>query len=617
MKTLLKFLTLGLVALALSACVGMPGSAPWSDSAANRLELGSGVVVAFVEGLTPEMPGRVAYITHVASGSQAILDSEGKVVQRHDGRADGASRLDTVLSDGAAVAFVMQRLTNGGDVSPRPHTISWVPLMQFGGIQYLREWHSTGEEILLGERDLAAEDLGPELYRVAFRGNGYAGPYYLYQDGDATFLNPGTPVYAVKGYSPEFRLGTLEDGRPILYEADTNPFAKTGEDLLDIRGKVTAIDILNDDNEMTILGTMDDEKAVERFVETVLGSPVNQSNRDNDGPRYFLGIRLVDGTSVVRAFWLETGDLSRGIRTDPVVTLSVWWEIPNEHLPVGTDGGPRISERLAVRLGLAYLSFSAPELDVTGKPHSPTVRLMRRSEFDATQGGSHGTMLPDPLVWVVEARGSWRTGGITPEEAREDLSVGLVAFDADTGSMYGWSHRNEPLLERSDIPSDAFEPKDGDSEVVAAVEGKDVTRGDIRRQYRPTLKDALEPIDGDTTVVATVQGKDVTRGDIRRWAEFQLMIDSSMTRDEATHKTIAVVIDGFIRQAEVERRQLSPIREEAEDYMRQHREACLGEHGAECREGVALLGFDANSDEYWEKIALPQYGKALGEIRAC
>ena len=488
MKTLLKFLTLGLVALALMGCGGMPGPTPWSDSAANRLELGSGVVVAFVEGLTPEMPEKVAYITHVASGSQAILDSEGKVVQRHDGRADGASRLDTVLSDGAAVAFVMQRLTNGGDVSPRPHTISWVPLMQFGGIQYLREWHSTGEEILPGERDLAAEDLGPELYRVAFRGNGYAGPYYLYQDGDATFLNPGTPVYAVKGYSPEFRLGTSEDGRPILYEADTNPFAKTGGDLLDIRGKVTTIDILNDDHPMTVAGTIDDEQAVEGFVETVLEAPVNQSSRDHDGPRYFLGFRLADGTSVVRSFWLETGELSRGIMTDPVVTLSVWWEIPNEHLPVGTDGGPRISERLAVRLGLAYLSFSAPELDVTGKPHSPTTRLMRRSEFDATQGGSHGTMLPDPLVWVVEARGSWRTGGITPEEAREDLSVGLVAFDADTGSMYGWSHRNEPLLERSDIPSDAFEPKDGDSEVVAAVEGKDVTRGDIRRQYRPTLK---------------------------------------------------------------------------------------------------------------------------------
>ena len=615
MKSLLNAVSLGLVVIALSACGGTPGPTPWSDSAANRLELGSGVVVTFVEGLTPEMPGRVAYITHVASGAQAILDSEGKVVQRHDGRADGASRLDTVLSDGATVAIVMQCLTNGGDLSPRPHTIGWVPLMQFGGIQYVKKWHSTGEGNLRDDRDLAVEDLGPELYRVAYRGSGYAGPYYRYQDGDSTHLNPGTQVFEVRGYSPKFRLGTLEEGRPTIYEADTNPSAKTGEDLLDIRGKVTAIDILNDDDAMTILGTIDGEHSIEKFVALVLDAPVDQSSRDHDGPRYFLGFRLVDGTSVVRAFWLASGELSRGIVTDPVVTLSVWWELPNEHPRVGTDGGPRISERLAGRLGLAYLSFNAPELNVTGKPHSPTVRLMRRHEFVAMQGGSPGTMLPDPLVWVVEARGSWRTGGITPEEAREDLSVGLVAFDADTGSTYGASYRNEPLLERSDNRSDAFEPTDGDSEVVATVEGKDVTRGDIRRQDRPTLKDALEPKDGDTTVVATVEGKDVTRGDIRRWAEFWMMTDGSMTRDTAVEKSIVAVIDEFITEAEINRRQLTPTREEGEDYMRQHREACLGEHGAECREALARLGFDPNGDEYWENIAFPEYGKALGEIK--
>ena len=579
-KLLLKSVMLGLALLALSACGGMPAPTPWSDSAANRLELGSGVVVTFVEGLTPEMPGRVAYITHVASGSQAILDSEGKVVQRHDGRADGASRLDTVLGNGAAVALVMQRLTNGGDVSPRPHTIGWVPFAQFGSIRYVRTWHSTGEGNLRDEPDLAAEDLGPELYRVAFRGSGYAGPYYRYQDGDATHLNPGTPVHAVKGYSPEFRLGTLEDGRPTLYEADTNPSAITGEDLLDIRGKVKAVDVLDDDDAMTILGTMDDEGTIERFVASVLEAPVDQSSRDHDGPRYFLGIRLADGTSVVRAFWLETGELSRGIMTDPVVTLSVWLEIPDEHRPVGTDGGPRISERLAGRMGLAYLSFNVPELVVTGKPHSPTVRLMRRHEFDAMQGASAWTRLPDPLVWVVEARGSWREGGITPEEARRNLSVGLVAFDADTGSMYGASYRNEPLLERSENPSDAFQPNDGDSGVVA-----------------------------------TVEGKDVTSGDVRRWAAFWMEMDSSLTSDDATHKTIVHVIDSFIEQAEVERRQLTPTREEAADYMRRHREPCLGEHGAGCREGVARLGFDPNSDEYWENIALPEYGKALGEIK--
>ena len=615
MKSLLNAVSLGLVVIALSACGGMPGPVPWSAAAANRLELGSGVVAAFVEGLSPEMPGRVAYITHVASGSQAILDSEGRVVHRHDGRSDGASRLDTVLSDGATVALVMQRLTNGGDLSPRPHTILWVPLMQFGGIQYVRKWNSTREGNLPDDRDLAVEDLGPELYRVAYRGSGYAGPFYRYQDGDSTHLNPGTQVFEVKGYSPQFRLGTLEEGRPTLYEADTNPSAKTGEDLLDIRGKVTAIDVLNDDNEMTILGTMDDKKAVERFVEMALEAPVDQQNRGHDGPRYFLGIRLVDGTSVVRAFWLETEEISRGIMTDPVVTLSVWREIPDEHRPVGMDGGPRISERLAGRLGLAHLSFNYPGLNVTGKPHSPTARLMRRSEFDAMQVGSSSPSIPDTLVWVVEARGSWRTAGITPERARKDFSIGSVAFDADTGSRYGTSHRNEPLLERGDNPSDAPESKDGNSELPAAVEGEDVTGGDIGGQERPTLKDALDPVDGDTTVVATVQGKDVTRGDIRRSAEFWMMMDGSMTRNEAVEKSIVAVIDEFIEQAEVERRQLTPTREEAEEYMSIHRGNCMGEHGAECRAHVERLGFDPYSDAYWENIGLPEYGKALGEIK--
>ena len=259
-------------------------------------------------------------------------------------------------------------------------------------------------------------------------------------------------MYEVKGYSPEFRLAMLKQGRATLYEADTNPHAKTGGDLLDIGGKVTAIDILNDDDEMTVLGTIVDEHTIERFVGMVLEAPVNQKGRDHDGPRYFLGIRLADGTSVVRSFWLETGELSRGIMTDPVVTLSVGWIIPNEHLQVGADGGPRISERLARRLGLAYLSFNWPELEATGKPHSPTARLMRESEFEAMQGGSTGLTVPGPLLWVVEAQGSWRTGGITPEEARRNFSVGLIAFNADTGSTHGRLHRNEPLLERSSTP---------------------------------------------------------------------------------------------------------------------------------------------------------------------
>ena len=86
-----------------------------------------------------------------------------------------------------------------------------------------------------------------------------------------------------------------------------------------------------------MLGTIDEEPVVEQLVGSVLESPVDQRNQDHNGPRYLLGIRLVDGTSTVRAFWLESGELSRGIMTDPVVTLSVWQALPGR-APDGGDG---------------------------------------------------------------------------------------------------------------------------------------------------------------------------------------------------------------------------------------------------------------------------------------
>ena len=430
----------------------LPGSiTPVPASERYRLDLGAGVVVAFVEGLSPESPDKVAYVTHVPSGSQAVLDRAGRITDRHDGRGDGLGHLDAVLADAAAMERIMEVLQSGESLRPHQTAADWVPSIRFGGVTYLAYWMLAGSRSTEEERALTVEDLGPELYRVAFRRVG-VGASYRYQDGDATYLDPGTPVYGVKGYAPEFRLGTLVGDSVTLFEADTNPLAKIGEDLLDLRGKVTTIDILSEEDATTVLGTLDEEPYIEHFVEMVLGSPVDQGNRDHDGAPYFLGFRLADGTSVVRAFWLESGELSRGIMTDPVVTLFVWSELGKEHRPVASEDGPRISERLAARLGLAYLSFAAPELTVTGKPHSPVVRLMLRSEFEAMRG-SAPTMPSDPLVWVVEAQGSWRTGGIVPKEARQDLSVGLVTFDADTGSTYGGSHGNTSRLgTRGDAP---------------------------------------------------------------------------------------------------------------------------------------------------------------------
>ena len=326
---------------------------PTPASQTYRQDLGPGVVVAFVEGLSPEMPDKVAYVTHVPSGSQAVLDRDGRVIERHNGRGDGPSRLDAVLQDRAAMDRIMEGLKSDEHMRPREAVdIYWPHMIQFGGIHYLARWRLPGEATREVDRDLTVEDLWPELYRIAFKGDGYVGIGYRYQDGDATYMNPGTPVYAVKGYAPEFRLATLEEDRVTLFDADTNPLAKTGEDLLDIRGKVAAVDVLSEEDARTVFGTIDEESQVKRFVEMVLQSPVDQAHRDHEGPRYFLGFRLADGTSVVRSFWLESGELSRGIMTDPFVASMVASVLPVEPAVlealknIAKDPMARIAERV-------------------------------------------------------------------------------------------------------------------------------------------------------------------------------------------------------------------------------------------------------------------------------
>jgi hypothetical protein len=62
-------------------------------------------------------------------------------------------------------------------------------------------------------------------------------------DGDAAYLEAGSPLYRVRGYRPAFRLAARQDGRLVIFEADTNPGARVGRDLLDLEGKVRRISV--------------------------------------------------------------------------------------------------------------------------------------------------------------------------------------------------------------------------------------------------------------------------------------------------------------------------------------------------------------------------------------
>ncbi len=191
---------------------------------------------------------------------------------------------------------------------PAPATqIDWVNFIRFGGITYLAS-------TLHARRPLQASDLGPQFASVKFKLEGHVqDPHYQAQDGDAAFLDAGTRIYAVKGYKPTFRLTAYVNHNLLLFEADTNPKAKIGADLLDIGGKVNSIGVNSNQDGTTELAAIKNPKQVAQLVAMVLSAPVDQTRVSQGGPQYFLAFHLKDGTVVIRAYWLNSGELTRGI----------------------------------------------------------------------------------------------------------------------------------------------------------------------------------------------------------------------------------------------------------------------------------------------------------------
>jgi hypothetical protein len=187
-------------------------------------------------------------------------------------------------------------------------TIDWVDVVRLGGITYMAQpaAASSGQQ-------LQPSDLGPAYGLVKVKLDGSQDPNHKLQDGDAAFLDPGTQVYRVTGYRATFRLAARHDGYLVLYEADTNPAARTGADLLDLAGKVSYIGINSATDGTTRLGAIRDSVQVERLVAMVESAPVDQSRQGSGAMGYFIDFHMVDGTDVTRAYWPDAGVLGRGI----------------------------------------------------------------------------------------------------------------------------------------------------------------------------------------------------------------------------------------------------------------------------------------------------------------
>lgn len=90
--------------------------------------------------------------------------------------------------------------------------IDWVNIVQVGSTQYVAGPESPSV--------LKESDLGSVYAHVKFKLSGnICDPSYRLKDGDAAFLEPGTPIYQVNGHPPGEQLAARFNGSIVLYRA--------------------------------------------------------------------------------------------------------------------------------------------------------------------------------------------------------------------------------------------------------------------------------------------------------------------------------------------------------------------------------------------------------------
>ena len=145
---------------------------------------------------------------------------------------------------------------------------------------------------------------------MAFRyeGNVSGAGYSLksWKDGDAVFLEVGTPIHIIKGRKPEFILASHRNGQLALYMSVSHPDAETGADLMELERKMKYIGVNSPRDGKTELVAITDQLQIDSLVRMILDPSVDLNIRnDLDSDVYFLAFHLNDGITFTRGYRLQ------------------------------------------------------------------------------------------------------------------------------------------------------------------------------------------------------------------------------------------------------------------------------------------------------------------------
>lgn len=189
--------------------------------------------------------------------------------------------------------------------------LEWADFVMINDISYDRN--------VDGMSTISSDQIGEKVGEVKYMLSDSACADHKTVNGDAAFLPIGTPIFAMKGYRSSFRV--VADGK--IYQAGSNPNARTLAELLDVNGKVAKIG-LDSGYDGSAIGDFTSE-ASEQFVQLLLPlayvgfNEIYKKIMHESG--VFLRVYLKDGTSFRMVFYPKANAIGGAFGTEPLKTL--------------------------------------------------------------------------------------------------------------------------------------------------------------------------------------------------------------------------------------------------------------------------------------------------------
>ena len=166
--------------------------------------------------------------------------------------------------------------------------VDYVSLLQWDGILYSDTMGNDPGSLVKG----------PEIGTISYSKSEHQCPREEMQDGDATVLKTGTPLYAVEGYKTSARIWAGDR----LYMASTNPSAQTINDLMDIEGKIRTVRFISGNDGSKLMDFTPEANSVFiREFPKLKYIPFQELYKETKGwvgDKYWMQLEMTDGSTI-------------------------------------------------------------------------------------------------------------------------------------------------------------------------------------------------------------------------------------------------------------------------------------------------------------------------------